>query len=87
MSKTQSETQDIQNDVNPAQEAEQTEQAAELNISDLNTLRAIIDLASSRGAFKPTEMVTIGTTYSKLDSFLNKVAEQADAQQKVQEAQ
>lgn len=36
------------------QTTEQTQETVEgLNINDLNTLRAIIDLASSRGAFKP----------------------------------
>jgi hypothetical protein len=62
----------------------QTEQkpadAAELNINDLQTLKAIIDIASSRGAFKPNEMVAVGQTYAKLESFLEQVAKQAEAQ-------
>ena len=50
------------------QTTEQTQETVEgLNINDLNTLRAIIDLASSRGAFKPTEMTAVGTTYTKLN--------------------
>lgn len=87
MSKLKQENQDIQEQVVEQEVDQAPEAGAELNISDLNTLRAIIDLASARGAFKPAEMTTVGTTYTKLDSFLNKVAEQAEAQQKSQEAQ
>ena len=58
----------------PAQEA-----AAELNINDLNAMRVIIDIASSRGAFKPNEMTVVGQTYTKLTAFLDQVAKQAEA--------
>ena len=47
-----------------------------LNINDLSTLRNIIDLASSRGAFKTTEMTVVGAAYNKLNSFLEDVAKQ-----------
>lgn len=57
----------------PAQEG------PELNINDLNALRVIIDIASSRGAFKPNEMVAVGQTYTKLETFLNAVAAQQAA--------
>jgi hypothetical protein len=61
------------------QTTEQTQETVEgLNINDLNTLRAIIDLASSRGAFKPTEMTAVGTTYTKLNNFLEQVAKQSE---------
>lgn len=58
------------------------EQAAnnELTINDLNAMKVIIDIASSRGAFKPNEMVAVGQTYTKLTSFLDAVAKQAEAQ-------
>ena len=46
----------------------------ELTVSDLNAIKQIIDVASSRGAFKPNEMTVVGTTYSKLETFLNAVA-------------
>jgi len=42
----------------------------ELNINDLAALKSIIDVASARGAFKPNEMVPVGTVYNKLDAFL-----------------
>ena len=48
----------------------------ELTVNDLNALKQIIDVASSRGAFKPNEMTVIGNTYTKLETFLNVVAQQ-----------
>lgn len=52
------------------------ETLADLSIKDLLALRSIIDLASQRGAFKPSEMVSVGENYNKLDHFLNVVIEQ-----------
>jgi len=51
----------------------------ELTVNDLNAMKQIIDVASSRGAFKPNEMTVVGTTYGKLEAFLNAVAEQQKA--------
>ena len=59
----------------PAQEG-----AADLNINDLNAMKVIIDIASSRGAFKPNEMAVVGQTYNKLTTFLDQVTKQAEAQ-------
>ena len=42
----------------------------------LAALKSIIDVASQRGAFKPNEMVAVGQTYQKLDTFLTAVASQ-----------
>lgn len=59
----------------------------ELTINDLNLLKSIIDLASSRGAFKAgQEMVAVGQTYAKLAAFLEAVQKQADAQKAQQGA-
>ena len=55
---------------------------AELNLNDLAALRSIIDAASSRGAFKPNEMVAVGQTYNKLAAFLESAAKQAEESQK-----
>ena len=55
------------------------ENATELTITDLNALKQIIDVASQRGAFKPNEMMTIGSTYNKLETFLSAVAAQQPA--------
>lgn len=52
----------------------------ELTISDLGAMKMIIDVASSRGAFKPGEMVLVGQTYNKLASFLETVAKQQPKQ-------
>jgi len=54
-------------------------EGAELNIQDLNAMKVIIDIASSRGAFKPNEMAVVGQTYNKLTTFLEQVAKQAEA--------
>ena len=65
-------------------EATQQPQGAEstdLTINDLNSIKVIIDIASSRGAFKPNEMVAVGTTYSKLEAFLTHVSKQQQSQQ------
>ena len=50
-----------------------------LTINDLNAMKVIIDIASSRGAFKPNEMVAVGQTYTKLTTFLESVAAQQAA--------
>lgn len=65
---------DVQNQ-QPATEPSSTE----LTINDLNAMKVIIDIASSRGAFKPNEMVAVGQTYTKLETFLNAVAAQQAA--------
>jgi hypothetical protein len=51
----------------------------DLSLNDLNAMKVIIDIASSRGAFKPNEMAVVGTTYNKLTGFLDNVAKQAEA--------
>jgi len=53
--------------------------STDLTINDLNALKVIIDIASSRGAFKPNEMVAVGQTYTKLTTFLDAVAKQQPA--------
>lgn len=52
--------------------------ANELTLNDLNAMKVIIDIASSRSAFKPNEMVVVGQTYNKLTAFLDQVAKQAE---------
>lgn len=51
----------------PAQES------FDLTVQDLNSLKAIIDVAAQRGAFKPGEMAAVGTVYNKLSGFLANV--------------
>lgn len=66
--------------------ATETAPAPDLTVQDLTAMKSIIDVASSRGAFKPNEMTTVGTVYSKLEAFLNAVQAQQEAQAEAQEA-
>ena len=45
-----------------------------LSIGDLKNLSTILDVASTRGAFKASEMAGVGFLYNKLQAFLTKVA-------------
>lgn len=74
MSETENTTQETQTQETPEQNPN------DLTINDLNALKTIIDIASSRGAFKPNEMVAVGQTYTKLSNFLEVVAKQAEQQ-------
>ena len=71
-----------ENDMTEAvnQTSESKEENMDLSINDLNAMKVIIDIASSRGAFKPNEMAVVGQTYNKLTGFLDSVAKQAEAQ-------
>lgn len=68
------ETKDLQPAAAP--EAAPAQETAELSIADLTAMKSIIDVASSRGAFKPAEMTIVGQTYTKLANFLDSVAKQ-----------
>ena len=48
--------------------------AGGLSIGDLRNLATIMDVASTRGAFRANEMATVGLIYNKLQAFLAKVA-------------
>ena len=65
----------------------QSQEAPDLGLQDLVTIKSIIDVASSRGAFKPNEMVAVGQTYTKLSTFLEAVQKQSDAQKGAQPTQ
>lgn len=51
-----------------------------ITVTDLNLLKNIIDLASSRGAFRAAELKEVGEVYNKLAVFLEAVVAQAQAQ-------
>lgn len=59
----------------------------EITIADLNLLKDVIDLASTRGAFRAAEMKEIGEVYNKLVVFLDAVVAQAKAQEESQATQ
>ncbi len=69
-----SEEQKVQKET--AQPQAPAQPSAELTVQDLNALKQIIDVASQRGTFKPSEMVVVGQTYNKLEAFLAAVAAQ-----------
>jgi hypothetical protein len=68
-------------------ESQASAQAPELTIQDLGNLRAIIDVASQRGAFRAAEMAAVGSAFNKLNDFLNAVAPQKSADQEQQTAE
>ena len=53
----------------------------QITIADLDSIKNIIDLATSRGAFRGEELSQVGVVYDKLNSFLKAVIEQAKAQE------
>lgn len=73
-------TDNVENQANEEAVAQDT--SNELTLNDLNAMKIIIDIASSRGAFKPNEMAVVGQTYTKLEAFLAQVAKQAEEAKK-----
>lgn len=58
-----------------AQTTPEAQQASvDLTVQDLAGLRSVIDVASSRGAFKAAEMEAVGKIFNKLNAFLEQVA-------------
>lgn len=57
----------------PASAAAEQTSATDLNINDLAAIRSIIEVASSRGAFKAAEMEAVGKVFNKLSAFLESV--------------
>jgi len=64
------------------QETEAAPEAAQLTLNELVAMKSIIDIASSRGAFKPNEMVAVGQTYNKLTAFLESIKQQSQGETK-----
>jgi len=50
----------------------------QITVADLALLRNLVEVASSRGAFKADELSTVGQVYDKLNAFLNQLVEQAE---------
>lgn len=55
------------------------ENNTQITIADLDTIKNIIDLACTRGAFRGAEISQVGAVYDKLTAFLTAVIEQAKA--------
>jgi hypothetical protein len=58
----------------PTPEAAQQPQGPDLNVNDLVALKNIIEVATTRGAFKASELEAVGKTFNKLNTFLESVA-------------
>ena len=52
-----------------------------ISISNLVSIRNVINLAAERGAYKAEEMLEVGTVYTKLTTFLEAVIAQSQAQE------
>ncbi len=61
--------------------------APQLSIADLQALLNVIDVASSRGAFRASELTNVGGVADKLTKFLQHVADQQKAQQEEKKAE
>jgi hypothetical protein len=53
----------------------------QITIADLDTIRNVIDLACTRGAFRGAEISQVGAVYDKLSAFLEAVITQAQEQE------
>jgi len=67
---------ELKNETAPQDPTAPKNEAPDLTVQDLQTIKGIIDVASSRGAFRPNEMTAVGTVYTKLETFLKAVASQ-----------
>jgi hypothetical protein len=72
------ETQVEETQVEAAVDADQ--EPVNITIADLQGLVNLIDVASSRGAFRGAELAAVGTLYTKLATFLQQIlgAQQAE---------
>ena len=53
----------------------------QLTVGDMASLRGLLEAACNRGAFKATEMSTVGAIYDKLSKFVEATTAQLAAQQ------
>ena len=65
---------------------ENTNNSIQITIADLDTLKNIVDLASTRGAFRGAELTQVGAIYDKLTAFLDAIVAQAKAQEEANQA-
>lgn len=61
----------------PNPEAESGITISAITIQDLAALRAVVEIAATRGAFHANEMANIGNLYNKLDGFLRQLEQPA----------
>jgi hypothetical protein len=51
--------------------------APDLNLNDLLAMRNLIDVVTTRGAFKANELSSVGVLFDKLNAFLEAAQKQA----------
>ena len=65
----------------PTPEAQPNAEAnTSLTVADLRNLRTIIDVASTRGAFKGAELKSVGEAFDKLDQFVKAIDAKAQTE-------
>lgn len=57
------------------------ENTHQITVADLDTIKNIIDLACTRGAFRGGEVSQVGAVFDKLTVFLDAVVAQAKTQE------
>jgi len=63
-------TDTVNQEENTATAAPEAALPPSLGLADLKNVLIVIDLASSRGAFKTAEFAAVGTVYAKVQTFL-----------------
>lgn len=61
------------------EESPEETQAESISLNDLASLMQIVELASTRGAFRAAEMSTVGALFDRLNGFLSAVQAQQQA--------
>ena len=56
-----------------------------LSIGDMATIKSIVEVASTRGAFRAEEMEVVGRTYNKLAAFVQAALPQPEAEEAAEE--
>lgn len=67
--------------------ADTAEVPESISLQDLQVLLQIVDLASSRGAFRGAELTQVGAIFDKLNAFLSFIAAQQKAAQEQKAAE
>jgi hypothetical protein len=83
MAKTKKVEETMEEQINESQEAGVPEA---ISLQDLQVLLQIVDLASSRGAFRGPELTQVGAIFDKLNSFLTFIGEQQRAKAEAEAA-
>ena len=58
----------------------------QITVTDLALLKSLVEVASTRGAFKADELSTVGQVYDKLNQFLQQLVEQAEQSESAAES-